>query len=32
MRVEGEGGAAAWLAGTLGVPVVQGHRLLLLQE
>ena len=27
MRVEREGGAAAWLAGTLEVPSVQGHKL-----
>ena len=26
VRVEREGGTAAWLAGTLGVPSVQGHR------
>ena len=26
MRIEHEGGAAAWLAGTLAVPNVQGHR------
>ena len=32
MRVEHEGGAAAWLAGTLAVPGVQGHGLLSLQE
>ena len=32
MRVEHEGGTAAWLAGTLTVPSVQGHRLPLLQE
>ena len=32
MRVEREGGAAAWLAGTLVEPSVQGHRLLLPQE
>ena len=32
MRVEHEGGAAAWLAGTLAVPSVQGHGLSLLQE
>ena len=32
MRVEHEGGAAAWLAGTLVVPSVQGHRLPLPQE
>ena len=31
VRVEREGGAAAWLAGTLVAPSVQGHRLLLLQ-
>ena len=27
MRVEREGGAAAWLVGTLAVPRVQGHGL-----
>ena len=27
MRVEHEGGTAAWLAGTLAAPSVQGHRL-----
>ena len=27
MRVEHEGGAATWLAGTLVAPSVQGHRL-----
>ena len=27
MRVEHEGGAAAWLAGILAAPSVQGHRL-----
>ena len=32
VRVEHERGAAAWLAGTLMVPSVQGHRLPLLQE
>ena len=32
VRGEHEGGAAAWLAGTLVVPSVQGHRLLLPQE
>ena len=32
MRVEHEGGAAAWLVGTLVVPSVQGHRLPLTQE
>ena len=32
VRVEHEGGAAAWLAGTLVEPAVQGHRLLLQQE
>ena len=32
MRVECEGGAAAWLAGTLVVPSVQGHRLPLPQK
>ena len=32
VRVEREGGAAAWLAGTLVVPSVQGHRLPLQQE
>ena len=26
MRVEHEGGAAAWLVGTLAAPSVQGHR------
>ena len=31
-RVEHEGGTAAWLAGTLVAPSVQGHRLPLLQE
>ena len=31
MRVELEGGAAAWL-GTLVAPSVQGHKLALLQE
>ena len=30
--VECEGGAAAWLAGTLAVPSVQGHGLPQLQE
>ena len=29
VRVEHEGGAAAWLEGTLAVPTVQGHRLFL---
>ena len=28
VRVEREGGTAAWLAGTLAVPSVQGHGLL----
>ena len=32
MRVEHEGGAAAWLAGTLLVPSVQVHRLPLRQK
>ena len=32
MRVECEGGTAAWLMGTLTVPSVQGHGLPLLQE
>ena len=32
VRVECEGGAAAWLAGTLAMPSVQGHRLPPLQE
>ena len=32
VRVEHEGGAAAWLAGTLVVPNVQGHRLPLWKE
>ena len=32
VRVEREGGAAAWLAGTLVAPSMQGHRLPLLQE
>ena len=32
MRVEYEGGTAAWLVGTLAAPSVQGHGLLLLQE
>ena len=32
VRVECEGGAAAWLAGTLVVPSVQGHGLPLPQE
>ena len=27
VRVESEGGAASWLAGTLVAPTVQGHRL-----
>ena len=27
VRVEHEGGAAAWLAGSLAAPSVQGHRL-----
>ena len=32
VSVECDGGAAAWLAGTLAAPSVQGHRLPLLQE
>ena len=32
VRVEHEGGTAAWLAGTLVVPSVQGHGLPPLQE
>ena len=32
VRVEHEGGTAAWFAGTLVVPSVQGHGLPLLQE
>ena len=32
VRVEHEGGAAAWLTGTLAAPSVQGHELPLLQE
>ena len=28
VRVENEGGAAAWLVGTLAVPNLQGHGLL----
>ena len=32
MSVECDGGAAAWLAGTLAAPSVQGHRLPLPQE
>jgi len=32
VRGECEGHAAAWLVGTLVVPSVQGHRLILLQE
>ena len=32
MRVECEGGTAAWLAGTLAAPSVQGHGLPLPQE
>ena len=32
LRVEREGGAAAWLAGTLAGPSVQGHRLPLQQK
>ena len=32
MRVEHEGGAAAWIVGTLVVPNVQGHKLPPLQE
>ena len=32
VRVERETGTAAWLAGTLGWPSVQGHSLPLLQE
>ena len=31
-RVEHEGGTAAWLAGTLAAPVVQGHKLPVPQE
>ena len=31
-RVEHEGGAAAWLVGTLVAPSVQGHKLPLPQE
>ena len=32
VRVEREGDAAVWLAGTLAAPSVQGHRLPPLQE
>ena len=32
VSVECEGGAAAWLVGTLVVPSVQGHGQLVLQE
>ena len=32
VRVEHEGGTAAWLVGTLAVPSMQGNRLRLLQE
>ena len=32
MRVEREGDAAAWLAGTLAAPSVQGHKLPQQQE
>ena len=32
VRAEHEGGADAWLAGTLAAPSVQGHGLPLLQE
>ena len=32
VRVECEDSAAAWLAGTLAAPTVQGHGLPLLQE
>ena len=32
VRVEHEGGAAAWVAGTLAAPSVQGYRLPPLQE
>ena len=32
VRVEHEGGSAAWLVGTLAVPSVQGHGLPLLQK
>ena len=32
MRAEHEGGAAAWLVGTMTVPSVQGHGLVLPQE
>ena len=32
VRVECEGGAAAWLAGTLAAPSVQGHGMPQLQE
>ena len=32
VRVEHEGGAAAWFAGTLAAPSVQGHELPPLQE
>ena len=32
VRVECEGGAVAWLTGTLAAPSVQGHKLPLQQE
>jgi len=32
VTAEHEGGAAAWFAGTLAAPSVQGHRLPLLQK
>ena len=32
VRIEHEGGTAAWLAGTLAAPVVQGHKLPVPQE
>ena len=32
VRVKHEGGAAAWLVGTLVAPSIQGHRLPLQQE
>ena len=32
VRVEHEGGTAAWIAGTLAAPSIQGHGLSLLQE
>ena len=32
VRIEREGGTAAWLAGTLVVPSVQGHGLPQVQE